>query len=103
MLATLLGTLVGLARLSPNWLLAKLAAAYVEVIRNVPLLVQLFFWYTIISESLPGAEGRAAIRWPGVFLSNRGIVFPTPWSTPELSGFNFVGGGCADARSSPRC
>src|SRR6185295_1857749 len=51
--ATLLGTLLGLARLSPNWLLAKLAAGYVEVIRNVPLLVQLFFWYAMISENLP--------------------------------------------------
>ena len=60
MLATLLGTLVGLARLSPNWLLARLAAAYVEVVRNVPLLVQLFFWYALISENLPGAARGAA-------------------------------------------
>src|SRR6185295_7228239 len=51
--ATLLGTLVGLARLSPNWLLKQLAAGYVELIRNVPLLVQLFFWYAVITESLP--------------------------------------------------
>ncbi|HXR58538.1 MAG TPA: ABC transporter permease subunit, partial [Burkholderiales bacterium] len=48
-LATLLGTLVGLARLAPNWLLARLAGGYVEVLRNVPLLVQLFFWYALIS------------------------------------------------------
>ncbi len=89
--ATLLGTVIGLARLSPNWLLAKLAAAYVEVIRNVPLLVQLFFWYAIISENLPGPRD-ALQPLPGIFLSNRGIVFPTPWSTPELSGFNFIGG-----------
>jgi general L-amino acid transport system permease protein len=90
-LATLLGTAVGLARLSPNWLLARLAAAYVEVLRNVPLLVQLFFWYALISETLPGPRD-ALQPLPGVFLSNRGIVFPTPWSTPELSGFNFTGG-----------
>ena len=90
-LATLLGTAVGLARLSPNWLLAKLAAAYVEVLRNVPLLVQLFFWYALITETLPGPR-EALQPLPGVFLSNRGIVFPTPWSTPELSGFNFTGG-----------
>ena len=89
--ATLLGTLIGLARLSPNWLLARLAGAYVEVIRNVPLLVQLFFWYAIITENLPD-PGDALQPLAGVFLSNRGIVFPTPWSTPELSGFNFVGG-----------
>jgi general L-amino acid transport system permease protein len=89
--ATVLGTLIGLARLSPNWLLARLAAAYVEVVRNVPLLVQLFFWYALISENLPGPR-EALQPLPGVYLSNRGIVFPTPWSTPELSGFNFVGG-----------
>lgn len=90
-LATMLGTLMGLARLSPNWLLEKLAAGYVEVVRNVPLLVQLFFWYALISENLPGPR-EALNPLPGVFLSNRGIVFPTPWSTPELSGFNFTGG-----------
>ena len=73
--ASLLGTLVGLARLSPNWLLAKLAAAYVEVIRNVPLLVQLFFWYAIISENLPGPRD-ALSPLPGMLLSNRGIMFP---------------------------
>jgi general L-amino acid transport system permease protein len=90
-LATLLGTLVGLSRLSPNWLLAKLAAAYVEVIRNVPLLVQLFFWYAIITENLPD-PGDALQPIANVFLSNRGVAFPTPWSTPVLNGFNFTGG-----------
>jgi general L-amino acid transport system permease protein len=89
--ATLLGTVLGLARLSPNWLLAKLAAGYVEAIRNVPLLVQLFFWYALISENLPGPRD-ALNPLPGVFLSNRGIFFPLPGSTPELSGFNFTGG-----------
>ena len=76
-LATLLGTLVGLARLSGNWLVAKLAAMYVEVIRNVPLLVQLFFWYTIITESLPGPR-EALSPLAGVFLSNRGVAFALP-------------------------
>ncbi len=75
--ATLLGTLIGLARLSSNWLVAKLAAAYVEVMRNVPLLVQLFFWYAIISENLPGPR-EAASPFPGVFLSNRGFAVPVP-------------------------
>ena len=97
-LATLLGTLLGLARLSPNWLLARLAAAYVELIRNVPLLVQLFFWYALISENLPGP--REAIEpMRGVFLSNRGIAFPAvaswvPFALewPRLEGFNFHGG-----------
>jgi general L-amino acid transport system permease protein len=90
-LATVLGTLLGLARLSANWLLAKLAAAYVEVVRNVPLLVQLFFWYAIISESLPGPR-EALNPLAGVFLSNRGIFFPLPGDVPAFSGFNFTGG-----------
>jgi len=74
-LATVLGTLLGLARLSRNWLLAKFAAGYVELLRNVPLLVQLFFLYAVITENLPGP--RAALSpLPGVFLSNRGFAFP---------------------------
>ena len=80
-LATLLGTLIGLARLSHNWLVAKLAAGYVEVMRNVPLLVQLFFWYAIISENLPGPREAMNVL-PGVFLSNRGFAFPAPVAVP---------------------
>jgi general L-amino acid transport system permease protein len=78
--ASILGTVVGLARLSRNWLVAKLAAGYVDFFRNVPLLVQLFFWYTLITENLPGP--RAALEpLPGVYLANRGIFFPVPaWS-----------------------
>lgn len=90
-LATLFGVVVGLARLSPNWLLAKLAGAYVEVLRNVPLIVQLFFWYALISENLPNPR-EALNPLPGVFLSNRGLAFPLPGSVPELQGFNFAGG-----------
>jgi general L-amino acid transport system permease protein len=90
-LATGLGTAVGLFRLSSNYLLKGISTAYVEFVRNVPLLVQLFFWYALITESLPAA--RAALHpLPGVFLSNRGIFFPTLSSAPELQGFNFVGG-----------
>jgi general L-amino acid transport system permease protein len=90
-LATGLGTAVGLARLSRNALLRGLSATYVEFIRNVPLLVQLFFWYAVITEGMPGAS-EALSPLPGVFLSNRGIFFPTFSSVPELEGFNFVGG-----------
>jgi general L-amino acid transport system permease protein len=90
-LATLLGTLLGLARLSPNWLLARIAGAYVETVRNVPLLVQLFFWYAVISESLP-PPADAFNPLPGVFLCNRGIFFPLPGDMPAFSGFNFTGG-----------
>ena len=90
-LATMLGGAIGLARLARNALLRTLAAAYVEFVRNVPLLVQLFFWYAVITEALPGPR-EALSPLPGVFLTNRGIFFPVPGSVPELSGFNFVGG-----------
>ncbi len=83
-LATALGTLVGLARLSTNWLLARIAAGYVEVIRNVPLLVQLFFWYVVISDNLPGPR-EALNPLPGMFLSNRGIAMPSIVSDPVHS------------------
>lgn len=75
-LATILGTLIGVARLSSNWLVAKLASTYVEVMRNIPLLLQLFFWYALISESLP-APRQALNPVAGVFLSNRGFEMPS--------------------------
>ena len=75
-LATLLGTLIGIARLSSNWLIRKISSIYVEVMRNVPLLLQLFFWYAIISETLPGPR-QALNLMPGVFVSNRGMKMPT--------------------------
>jgi general L-amino acid transport system permease protein len=80
-LATVLGTLIGVARLSSNWLAARLAAAYVEAVRNVPLLLQLFLWYAVITESLPGPR-QALAPLPGVFLSNRGLMLPVPVSDP---------------------
>ena len=90
-LATGLGAAIGLSRLSKNFLLRTLSAWYIEFIRNVPLLVQLFFWYALITEGMPGPR-EALSPLPGVFLSNRGIFFPTLSSVPELQGFNFVGG-----------
>ena len=96
--STLLGTLVGSARLSHNWLLTGIGGMYVEVVRNVPLVVQLFFWYAVITETLP-APADALTPLPGVFLSNRGLAFPVPVSMlpfeleyPRFSGFNFAGG-----------
>ena len=75
MLATVLGTLIGIARLSSNWLLSRLAAVYVEVLRDIPLLLQLLFWY-VLMQGLPAA--RAAWKpIEGVFLSNRGLVLPS--------------------------
>jgi general L-amino acid transport system permease protein len=96
--STALGVSLGLARLSHNWLLAAMAAGYVEFLRNVPLVVQLFFWYAVITESLP-PPGNAWSPLPGVFLSNRGLAFPAVTAAapamidyPVLSGFNFSGG-----------
>jgi general L-amino acid transport system permease protein len=89
--ATLLGAMVGVFRLSKNFLLRTLAAAYVEFIRNSPLLVQLFFWYALITEGLP-APREALQPLPGVFLTNRGFYFPLPGNAPVLEGFNFAGG-----------
>jgi general L-amino acid transport system permease protein len=80
-IATALGTLIGLARLSRNWLLARLATGYVELLRNVPLLVQLFFLYAMITENLPGPRG-ALNPLPGLYLSNRGFAFPLPAPDP---------------------
>ncbi|HEX7055349.1 MAG TPA: ABC transporter permease subunit [Burkholderiales bacterium] len=89
--ATVLGTAIGLLRLSGNRLLRGVAAAYVEFVRNVPLLVQLFFWYALITDTLPGPR-QALEPLPNVFLSNRGIYLPSFSSVPSLQGFNFAGG-----------
>ncbi|AUB78530.1 MULTISPECIES: amino acid ABC transporter permease [Spiribacter] len=75
--ATIVGFIVGIARLSTNWLVAKLALAYIEIFRNVPLLLQIFFWYFAVLGTLPGP--RQALDVGGVaFLSNRGIIIPRP-------------------------
>lgn len=78
-LCTLLGVVLGVARLSPNPLLAGIVSAYVEIIRNTPLLLQLFLWYAIIN-SLPGPRQAVAFG-PGMYLSNRGMKVPwIEWS-----------------------
>lgn len=76
-LATVIGVTVGVARLSTNWLLAKLAAVYVDIFRNVPVLLQLFFWYSLLTEGLPHPR-RALNPIEGVYLSNRGLMVPVP-------------------------
>ncbi|MFL1463577.1 amino acid ABC transporter permease [Roseococcus sp. DSY-14] len=73
-LATILGTLLGIARLSRNWLLARIAGAYVELVRDLPLLLQLLFWYALL-QALPGPR-QAINPMDGVFLSNRGLKLP---------------------------
>ncbi|MCC6890460.1 MAG: ABC transporter permease subunit [Hyphomicrobiales bacterium] len=75
--ATVLGFVVGIARLSPNWLIARLAGGYVELIRNLPLLFQILFWYLAVLGTLPGP--RQSISLLGeIYLNNRGIIVPAP-------------------------
>ena len=76
-LATILGFIVGIARLSTNWIVAKMAMVYVEVIRNLPLLLQLLFWYHAVLAPLPSP--RESINVGGsFFLNNRGLFMPKP-------------------------
>ena len=92
-MATVFGTMIGVGRLSPNWLLAKICEYYVEVFRNVPLLLWLFLIYKLISESLPGP--RQAINvLNAYFLSNRGLYFPVPLAHPihEWMGVGLLAG-----------
>ncbi|MRI32524.1 amino acid ABC transporter permease [Endozoicomonas sp. OPT23] len=86
LLATVIGIVIGIARLSPNWLVKNLTRGYVEYMRNVPLLLQLFFWYALLTHALPSAR-QAFNPVPGVFLSNRGLFLPTLESD---SGFYFL-------------
>jgi general L-amino acid transport system permease protein len=95
-LATALGFSIGIARLSPNWIVAKLALVYVELIRNVPLLLQLLVWYVAVLRALPAPQDSAAflggahfdvrgLHLPWLSL-NEGLAFPT------LGRFNYEGG-----------
>jgi general L-amino acid transport system permease protein len=76
-LATILGFVIGIGRLSPNWLVARLAGAYVELIRNLPLLFQILFWYLAVLGALPGPRQSISL-FGEVFLNNRGIIVPAP-------------------------
>ena len=76
-LTVILGTFLGIARLSSNWLVAKLSAIYIEVFQDIPILLQLFFWYAFFYEILPSPR-QALNPFAGVFLCNRGLVFGVP-------------------------
>jgi general L-amino acid transport system permease protein len=84
--ATLIGFIVGLGRLSPNWLLSRLAGAYVEGLRNLPLLFQILFWYLAVLGTLPNPRQSIAL-FDRVFLSNRGFVVPNPIAQPGFAPF----------------
>ena len=84
MLATITGTLVGIGRLSRNFLVRSLCTAYVELFRNVPLLLQLFIWYFVFTEFLPPID-EALQPLPDVFFSKNGLQYPIPvWATGHV-------------------
>src|SRR5215510_6716392 len=76
-LATILGFVVGISRLSSNWLLQRIAGAYVELTRNLPLLFQILFWYLAVLSALPGPRQSISI-FGEVFINNRGLFVPHP-------------------------
>ncbi|MHA1537712.1 MAG: amino acid ABC transporter permease [Alphaproteobacteria bacterium] len=83
--ATMLGFTIGVARLSNNWLVRKLATIYIETFRNIPLLLQIFFWYHAVLKPLPGPKESVDI-FGSFFINNRGVYFPA-----LKSGWGFVG------------
>jgi len=84
--ATIIGFVLALCRLSPNWLLSRLGEAYVEVVRNLPLLFQLLFWYLAVLAALP-APRQSINLFNAFFLSNRGLVIPRPIGEAGLDPF----------------
>ena len=74
--ATILGFIVGIARLSKNFLVRKVAEVYVETLRNIPLLLQLLFWYKAVLSALPAPRGSIEMFNSSVFLNNRGLIMP---------------------------
>ena len=85
--ATFIGFFMGIARLSPNWLIARLATVYIETFRNIPLLLQIMFWYFAVLRPLPRPRQSLSLG-DAVFLNNRGLFVPEP--VPE-DGFGLVG------------
>jgi general L-amino acid transport system permease protein len=84
-IATVIGFMVALGRLSPNWLVSRVAGGYVELIRNLPLLFHLLFWYLAVLQALPAP--RQSIALFGSYLNNRGLVIPRPIPEPGLLAF----------------
>ncbi|WP_217476509.1 amino acid ABC transporter permease [Stutzerimonas stutzeri] len=76
-LATLIGFILGVARLSPNWLIRKIATVYIETFRNIPPLLQIFFVYFAVLSPLPGPRNSLSL-WDIVFVNNRGVQMPSP-------------------------
>src|SRR6202795_5130322 len=81
--ATIIGFIIGIARLSPNWLVSRLAGGYVALIRNIPLLLQIVFLYNVVLKSLPELRGSVALPFGGI-LNNRGLFLPRPIFAPDF-------------------
>jgi general L-amino acid transport system permease protein len=81
--ATIIGFIIALGRLSPNWLLSRICGGYVELVRNLPLLFQILFWYRAVLATLPNPRQSYALL-DSFFLSNRGLVIPKPVANPGL-------------------
>ena len=87
-LATLLGFLVGIGSLSPNWLLSRLCGAFVECFRNIPLLLQIFFWYFAVLGILPSPRNSLSLGdW--LFLNVRGVYLPKPLAEGDVTLFGW--------------
>lgn len=84
--ASILGFVVGLARLSDNWLLRKISTIYIEIFRNIPPLLQIFFWYFAVLRNLPGPR-QAINAFEISFLGNRGLYIPSPEAGPGAGAF----------------
>ena len=87
-LATVLGFVIGVARLSPNWLLRQIATVYIEVFRNIPPLLQIFFWYFAVMLAMPGPRQSHAFAG-AFFLNNRGLYLPAPAASDAFVPFLF--------------
>ncbi len=81
--ATIVGFIIGIGQLSSNWLIARLCVAYVEVLRNLPLLLQIFFWYFAVLRALPGPRD-SFNPFDDVYINNRGLYLPRPEAAPEF-------------------
>src|SRR5712672_4087929 len=84
--ATMIGFIVALCRLSPNWLLSRISGGYVELIRNLPVLFQILFWYLAVLAALPNPRQSISV-FDSFFLNNRGLVIPRPIGTPGFEPF----------------
>lgn len=90
---TIIGFIIAIGRISNNWIISKISLIYIEVFRNIPLLLQIFFWYFAILRNLPSPKESYSF-FEIAFLNIRGLYLPNPitWEVPKLTGFNFTGG-----------